>query len=264
MTANHPCPHCGQLFQLDENYLAQFGGRETTCSACGKPMTLPTLDILRTAPLPPIAAAAPTLGYAGPAGAMTNQVQVNSIVWEEGALIVPSGTELPHACVKCNQPGAVRIKRKLYWHAPEVYVALLAGIFIYFIVALVMRKNGVVTFSLCQAHSNKRRNGIIAGSVIAALGLGLIVHYAMNSPVDALFGGQVPFGILGFIVGLIMLFLSIRAISANRIDKGYIWLAGTGKAFRLMFPHAEQRRQMLAQQHAARYGYAAPMSYGPR
>ena len=64
--------------------------------------------------------------------------------WREGnVLIVRKNVALPPRCVKCGAPAeGPLMKRTYYWHDPILYILILAGILIYAIVALIVRKAG--------------------------------------------------------------------------------------------------------------------------
>lgn len=82
-------------------------------------------------------------------------------------LIVWKGGTLPPYCVKCGlvthqQP----VMRKFYWHSPLLYLIILAGVLIYAIVAMIVRKRFDLGVPLCDSHFRLRR---IWMSVAAAL-----------------------------------------------------------------------------------------------
>ena len=54
-------------------------------------------------------------------------------------------------------------KFNLSWHHPALYLIVLAGVLIYVIVALIVRKTARVNIPLCPAHRAKRRNIILTG-----------------------------------------------------------------------------------------------------
>lgn len=73
-------------------------------------------------------------------------------------LIVWRGGSLPPYCVKCGivshqQP----VMRKFYWHAPLLYLTILAGVLVYAIVAMIVRKRFDLGVPLCESHFRLRR-----------------------------------------------------------------------------------------------------------
>src|SRR5262245_52282652 len=83
----------------------------------------------------------------------------------EGDLVVIPvfGVRFPNRCVVCNEPSVKRLQRKLYWHHQAIYSLICAGILIYAIVALIVRKAAHFEIGLCEAHVKRRRNGILLG-----------------------------------------------------------------------------------------------------
>ena len=70
------------------------------------------------------------------------------------------GATFPDRCVVCNQPAnGYRVTKTLYWHPPAVYFAILAGVLIYAIIALIVRKEASVSFGLCPEHKKRRHTG---------------------------------------------------------------------------------------------------------
>jgi predicted Zn finger-like uncharacterized protein len=55
------CPHCTFTYQLDDDYLREYGGQTTACTQCGKDFVLPTV-VAQSARV----AEAPLLSYAAP------------------------------------------------------------------------------------------------------------------------------------------------------------------------------------------------------
>jgi hypothetical protein len=261
-----PCPTCGQPYQLDYNYLTQYGGQATVCGQCQHPMTLPTLAQAGMMPAaaptayPPPAggqwqAAQPAvgvLGYAGP------QRGTSSGVFRDGnLLVVADGSELPAACVKCGQPAhAQPFRRTFYWHQPAIYLTIFAGVLVYVIVALCVRKSATIRFSMCDGHRASRRNGMIAGAVLALFGVFLFFAYGMDAFYDFR-GGLIPFGILSFIVGLIVAALSSRSLSPQKIENRYIAFTGVSKRFLAQLPDIRQAQAAYAYAHAAQNANAS-------
>jgi hypothetical protein len=99
-------------------------------------------------------------------------------------LIVWKGATLPPYCVKCGivshqQP----VERKFYWHSPLLYLTILAGVLVYAIVAMIVRKRFDLAVPLCDSHFRLRRIWL---SVSAALMLvafpALFVGLSMDYP----------------------------------------------------------------------------------
>src|SRR5262249_31752161 len=92
-------------------------------------------------------------------------------------LVLRPGTVVPDRCVKCNSPAnGSRLRRRLYWHPPLVYLLILVNLLLYVIVALVIRKRAVIDIGICAVH-RQRRIIIIALSWSSILvGVAMLVY----------------------------------------------------------------------------------------
>ena len=154
-------------------------------------------------------------------------------VWRSGKFVVMGlKPELPDTCVKCNAPAnGARLKRKLRWHHPAIYLTLLLNILIYALVAALASKKADVEIGLCPAHRTKRIRAIAIAWVLALLGLGGIPW-----GIGADNGGIALTGVLIFIAGLLWGVIGGRVVYAKKIDKERAWMAGCGKAYLAMLP----------------------------
>jgi hypothetical protein len=150
-------------------------------------------------------------------------------VWRQGNLLVMHKmARLPDRCVKTNDPTAERLNRKLSWHHPAIYLALLFNIIIYVVLASVLRHQAAIQIGLGPEGLAWRRKVIaISWSGIIASIAAFIAAFQFDpdvSPqifVPLLLGGI--FGTLGFaIFGL----TCARVVAAKRIDHHYVWLKG--------------------------------------
>src|SRR4051812_30379269 len=210
----YPCPRCATAYTLTSEYLAQYGGQTTVCTNCGGQFVLPGASAASgQAPAAYTATPASGLGqavqgqsapgqpqtvlpYAGPQWG----VPAAPGAWSEGPLVVVvKDTSIAHACVKCGGPPSGRALNKTFiWHPPVIYLTILAGILIYVIVALCVQDKGRVQFTLCDRHRGRRRNHILAGTLLTLAGIGLFFVAGFQQEF-----AWVPFGILAFIGGLV-------------------------------------------------------------
>ena len=239
----HPCPHCGQPFTLEPAYLMQYGGQNTVCTRCRQQFTLPMAGQGYAAyPQQPYGqpgvaqpghGGAPVLGYASPLYGQPATLPV----WREGKLLVTiDRTTLPHACVKCGQPGSGRpYRRTYYWHSPWIYLTILPGILIYAIVALCVRSKGTIDMALCEEHRSARRRNMGIGWVIflSSIVLWVLAGIADDRDLSPL---CVVGGILAFLAGIIVIAFSARILSPKRIENGYLWMTGAGEGFLASLP----------------------------
>jgi hypothetical protein len=149
-------------------------------------------------------------------------------VWRDGrCLVMHKQARLPDRCVKSNQPaGGRRLRRTLSWHHPVIYVAILAGLLIYIILALVLRQTATVYIGLSDEWAARRRRRIILAWSLVLLGCLLVpaaaflaesrpraLSLVLLSP--PLILGAAFYGLLG-----------ARMVAPVRITQDYVWLKG--------------------------------------
>jgi hypothetical protein len=133
---------------------------------------------------------------------------------------------LPDRCVKCNVPTVGRLKRKLSWHHPAIYLIILVALLIYLIVAMVLRKSATVEIGLCDEHRAKRRRNITITWVLSILGLlGIVLTIATND------GTYIGFGALALCAALIFGLIAVRVVTPAKIDDRFVWLRGVNKEY---------------------------------
>jgi len=99
------------------------------------------------------------------------------IVRQGLALIIPvagpgQAAVLPPQCIKCGAPADGKpVERTYYWHQPALYLLILAGLLIYAVVALVVRKGMKVRVSLCVRHAQRRSIGVTLAWVLPVVGI---------------------------------------------------------------------------------------------
>src|SRR4051794_28169059 len=110
-------------------------------------------------------------------------------VWIERPCTEPE--DLPDVCMRCGAETTHRVNKRFGWMPGWVYVTLLAGLLVFAIVALVVRKRARVLAPMCQEHKNHwlMRTLLVVGSL--ALGLGgwialMVMTEELLPPGDAL------------------------------------------------------------------------------
>ncbi len=174
-------------------------------------------------PLPPA-----VLPYAVPVA-----YQPSAPVWrEDNVLVAVIGAALPCNCVKCDAPvePSRAIRKDYYWHHPLLILLIFAGVLVYAIVAIVVRKKGTVTFCLCEKHRANRRNAIILGWLLIPGGIATLIAGAVNSSaVIAILGGVM---FIGGIVAAVM----AQPLKPKRIDDRHMWFKGVCQPFLAELP----------------------------
>src|SRR6185503_14036738 len=94
-------------------------------------------------------------------------------IWrEDNTLVMTKDASLPDQCVKCNAPAhGFRLKRNLSWHHPAIYLVIIVAWVIYLVLAIALSKRATVYLGLCAEHVKQRKNLLIAGWSMLAIGL---------------------------------------------------------------------------------------------
>src|SRR5688572_15920673 len=73
-------------------------------------------------------------------------------MWRKKGLLIVAVKDavFPSRCVKCNElTGDERMRRKIHWHSPLLYVLFLLNVLIYLIVAICVRKRAELNIAVC-------------------------------------------------------------------------------------------------------------------
>jgi hypothetical protein len=153
-------------------------------------------------------------------------------VWRDGNLLVMTkGAQLPYVCVKTNQPAELWLRRKLYWHPFWIYLLILLSLWIYIIVALIIREKADIQVGLCQEQLARRRWAIAGGWLGSLFGLVLLIAGIANSQANEF---AWLFGILGLLVFLGAIITGVivsRIVAPTRITKRFVWLKGVNLSY---------------------------------
>ena len=144
-------------------------------------------------------------------------------VWrDQSTLVMTKDAVLPDRCVKCNAPAdGFRLKRKLAWHHPAIYLLALMAVLIYALVAGILSKRAIIYVGLCAEHVRQRLRKIVVGWLLfVASFAGIIVAIAYNSGILGLLG------VGAFFFAVAWLIVVTRVVTPKRIDDQLIWLKG--------------------------------------
>lgn len=194
---------------------------DSTCKRCHAPLNQNLPQVASTGPqgivledgyvLPP----PPTVGMAG------------SGVWRHGSTLVMSKDALlPYRCVKCNVATDRRLKRRLTWHHPAIYILIFVALLIYLIVALIVRKTATLEIGLCEEHLAKRRRNVWISWLLVVSGLAGLVLGVMQEDGTFLIAGFVL-----LIAAIIYAVVAVRIVAPSRIDDRFVWLRGINKDY---------------------------------
>jgi uncharacterized protein DUF4339 len=154
--------------------------------------------------------------------------------WRDGTLMVASkGAMLPDRCVKCNTPAnGLKLTRKLYWHPPAYYLLICAGVLIYAIVAVIVRKTTTIDFGICLLHKNQRtRNLTIAWSLLGVSIALFIIGIAADE------GAIAGIGLPVFLIALIFAIVAAQFVTPRKMNPdGLVWLKGVNPEYLEQLP----------------------------
>jgi hypothetical protein len=159
-------------------------------------------------------------------------------IWRSNALLVMTkDAALPNRCVKCNAPTPERLRRKLQWHHPALYLLIFASLLIYWVVAMVVRKTAIVNLGLCEEHRESRKLSIIITVLLALVAM-------LTSIVAVQFDNAFLFLIVA--VGLVLAAaiygtITIRVVAPTKIDEHFVWIKGVDTSYLQELPQWQGR-----------------------
>jgi hypothetical protein len=157
----------------------------------------------------------------------------SNVAWQEKKRVVTHDKAvLPARCYKCNAPAdTTPLRRKLYWHNPIFYLLIFLNLFVYVIVAMIVRKRAAVDVHLCGRHLRRRKNFIVGGWIAAGVSIAIIIGgMAENS---AIF---IVLGFIFFLSAIIGGLVGASTTRATRIKANTVWMSGAGPEFRASLP----------------------------
>lgn len=179
---------------------------------------------------------------------MTSELAVNPNlmptggVWRKGnVLIMRKSASLPNRCVKSNQPTERRLRRNLSWHHPLVYLAILANLLIYIVVALILTKRATIYIGLSDEWFAKRRRVMLISWTVVLLSVVMVILACAGIEEYDFLGFLVPIGFLTFLVGAVYGLLAARMVRPISIDDEYVRLKGVCREYLAELPEWPHR-----------------------
>ena len=159
-------------------------------------------------------------------------------VWRDNTtLVMTKDASLPDQCVKCNAPAnGSRLKRSLSWHHPALYFVILVAWIIYVVLALTLSKRATVYLGLCPEHIQRRKNLLMLGWAMLAIGLVTTFIAFANEYVG--FG---LIGLISFVVAVFWLVIVSRVVKVKKIDDRYVWLTGIDANYLAQLPNLQSQ-----------------------
>jgi hypothetical protein len=210
MAQSWKCPECGLV-----NFASEANCKRCSANAVNVPAQSPPLGIVLEDGyvLPP----PPTL---------------DGIWRDKSTLVITKDACLPDRCIKCNGPAnGLRLKRKLAWHTPVLYLAIFLAVLVYAVLAAVLSKRAIVYLGLCREHFERRRKQIAIGWLFLAVGfIGGVMALINDYPVFGLIG------LLLFFSSVFWLVFVTRTVIVKKIDDQLVWLNGINPNYLAEFP----------------------------
>lgn len=154
-------------------------------------------------------------------------------VWREGDhMVVAADAELPDRCVKTDLPADGQwADIRLKWHHPALYLLLILGIIVYFIMAYYLSTSVIVRVGITESVLSTGRwtRSLVWTLVLGGLVLG-VVAFAAHDP--ALLWAS---GVL-LALAIPVFLLRPRIIWATRMERGYVWIAGVHPGYLARLP----------------------------
>jgi hypothetical protein len=148
-------------------------------------------------------------------------------VWRHfSQLVMTKDAQLPDRCTMCNNPAnGFRLKRNLYWHPPAWYLLICAGLLIYAIVALIVRKKASIEIGLCRTHVQKRKRAIAITLLLIGVSILVVVLATIKEPTLILLSGAI------FIGALIYGVVAVPPVTPAKITDRLVYLKGVSPAY---------------------------------
>jgi len=213
MTTSWKCAECGLVNFASEN----------NCKRCGAVAVTAGVE----APPPPTGIVLED-GYILPP-----PPAIGGIWRDKSTLVMTKDASLPDRCVKCNAPAnGVRLKRRLAWHSPVLYLLIFLAVLIYVILAGMLSKRATVYLGLCNEHFQRRRKQKAIGWLLLAIGVvGPILAIAYDYPMLGLLGFAV------FLFAVVWLVVVSRVVVVRKIYDQLVWLNGINSDYLAQFPN---------------------------
>lgn len=152
-------------------------------------------------------------------------------VWRDGnKLVMNKAATLPYRCVKTNGEADLLLRRKLSWHHPLIFLSICAGLLVYVILALVLRKTADIRVPICHEIRQRRLIAIAAGWLVGLCGLGILfggVALGENNPQWQAYVGLIFLAtLIVSVTGIVICARIANIVTPARITEKYVWLKG--------------------------------------
>jgi len=164
-------------------------------------------------------------------GTALNSIDRYSVWRQDSVLVMTRQALLPDRCIKCNEPAERKLKRKLSWHHPAIYLLVFVGALVYVVLAMIMRKTATIEVGLCENHSAIRTRDIMITWTLGLLSIASILLAARLE--DLTF---VAIGGLLILACALYGIVRVKVVTPTKIDEDFIWLKGCNRRYLTAFP----------------------------
>ena len=169
---------------------------------------------------------------------------VDEGIWSDGKLLVVSRRALlPPVCVLTNQEPKRSLKRTYYWHHPAVFLSIFAGLLIYVILALVLRKSQRIDLPLSETALKKRKTALLVcwffGLLFVAGIVGSFIALASETfgHGNGWIGGLLSAGsFVGLLITAVIGGRYAGVLKPKKITEDYGWFKGASPEYLKRFP----------------------------
>ena len=161
--------------------------------------------------------------------------------YRRGSLLIVPRPDAPYfpcdSCVRCGQPAASTLRRKLSWFHPAWFLLIIVNLLVFLIVAVCVSKRMTLTVGICAKHRATRKAWILASWLCFLAGIAFFVLFGRS-------GHSESFRLMIAGVGCILLSLILACVVSSllvrprRITPLEATLAGAGESFLQQFPPA--------------------------
>lgn len=150
----------------------------------------------------------------------------------------------PAMCIRCGAPADGKpLTKTYYWHHPALYLAILGGLLIYVILAVVLRKSIKVTVPLCARHRQRRSIAVTLAWVLPLVGIAdAIIVPQFNVDV----GIVVLLCVTLILAGIVIWAVVAMPIRPKKIDQFYGDFSGFCETYLQQFPEFVAQQPVMA------------------
>jgi hypothetical protein len=159
-----------------------------------------------------------------------------------GKMVMHKQAILPPRCIKTGEPAETAVSKKLYWHHPAFFLVIFLHVFIYVVVALIVRKSMTFAFPLTNKARGKLRMRIAIGVVCLLSAFGAMIGGFALANNQAQGGGGEVFGFAGLILFFILFITSIvffylaRLVTPTKITDQFTIVKGVSPEYLAILP----------------------------